>query len=476
MGVLAARLYPKHWRERAGGALWMRLTNEISYLKLAGAMALVGAVAGAALSFPQRYVSAAAIRITPLTNPAEPLNRAEAAMRVGSRAAVLTDLALSRGVLRKAVARFDLYPEERRRIPLEDVMERMRHDLELRPLRAASNDGAAVFQLTFEYPERDRAQAAVHWLASQLEEASAGLNGREEDDWQIWARGLTDREIRAAVLRAPPALGEQVEVLERASMPAPAAGPRRWAFVAAGLGAGLLLGLLAASAIRRPGWMLKMAAFALSGAALAAAASFLIPDRYTSAAVMLIRPPLDAKRWYGARGAVPVAERVRQIADEVLSSGSLAEIILRPSLDLYAKQRRRSSMQSVIAGMRDRDVRIAMRGSPPDCTFEISFTYNDPLTAQMVVRELIDRIMEANFDDIRVRAAGASPEFRSLLECKMGENLEMYLPPTRPEDATSPNRPAIGGTGFAGGIVLGAVVLEIRRRTAMAARPAPSVS
>jgi hypothetical protein len=84
----AANLYPHPWRERYSvefdalledinpgwrefadilrGALTMQMTNATTYLKLAGGLAVAGAIVATALSFtaPGRYVSSAAVQMT----------------------------------------------------------------------------------------------------------------------------------------------------------------------------------------------------------------------------------------------------------------------------------------------------------------------------------------------------------------------------------------------------------------------------
>ena len=94
---LAARLYPQAWRARYGeefealvedaaadwrqlwdvtlGAFAMQLTNGITYLRVAGGLALAGSVLALAAShrMPQRYVSSALVRIVPAVDDNRPL-------------------------------------------------------------------------------------------------------------------------------------------------------------------------------------------------------------------------------------------------------------------------------------------------------------------------------------------------------------------------------------------------------------------
>ena len=80
----------------------------------------------------------------------------------------------------------------------------------------------------------------------------------------------------------PPPVGDVVRVVDPASKPVGAEGPNRFLFLALGLGVGLLLGLFAAFGMRQPHGVRRLVGFGVTGFVLAAAASFLIPNRYTS--------------------------------------------------------------------------------------------------------------------------------------------------------------------------------------------------
>ena len=84
----------------------------------------------------------------------------------------------------------------------------------------------------------------------------------------------------------------------------PKAEPNLMALLVWGLGAGLLLGTLAAALMRLPKLTLQLAAFAFAGCALAGAASFLFSAQYTSSVVMRLTPPIDPKRWYAKEAAM----------------------------------------------------------------------------------------------------------------------------------------------------------------------------
>src|SRR5450759_4715766 len=191
----------------------MQLTTLAADLKLGAAAAIIGAIAAGAISFtmPRRYVSTAMMRIAPRS-----IAKAEAVDRLQEMQGEI----LSRSSLTEIIQRptMDLYRQERAIYPMEDVIEKMRNrDVHIeRGTRAA-------FRMSFEYPDRVKAQAVV--------------------------RELTARSSGYA------------EILTRASLPEKPSQPDRLAIMGIGLGVGLGLGILLAF-LRRRGvkWTLRMAA------------------------------------------------------------------------------------------------------------------------------------------------------------------------------------------------------------------------
>src|SRR5262249_29379057 len=88
-----------------------------------------------------------------------------------------------------------------------------------------------------------------------------------------------------------------------------------------------------------------------------------------------------------------------------LSSHSLAEIIQKPSLDLYPKERRKLPIEDVVQDMRNKYIRISsimdlssQTGRKPTSSFTISFAYTDRYKAQAVVQALVAKFTEHNTD------------------------------------------------------------------------------
>src|SRR5664279_3720000 len=107
-----------------------------------------------------------------------------------------------------------------------------------------------------------------------------------------------------------------------------------------------------------PAAYLKLgAAAAIVGAVAAGAISFTLPRRYVSTAVMRFTPQ-----------AVPAgtawqidyvtSRNLQENLQKILGRSSLAEMIQRPSLDLYREERAIRPTEDVVQDMRTRDLHI----------------------------------------------------------------------------------------------------------------------
>src|SRR5882724_5444505 len=93
----------------------------------------------AAFFLPDTYVSIATIRVVPPQVP-ESFVPANVNMDVQGRVNSLIQLILNRAALANIIVTHNLYPKDRRRIPLDDVIENMRlYDIKCCPLLAAAN-------------------------------------------------------------------------------------------------------------------------------------------------------------------------------------------------------------------------------------------------------------------------------------------------------------------------------------------------
>jgi hypothetical protein len=412
---------------------------------LIAALAVAGMILAMAASFaaPQRYVSSAALRIGGQAD----------ATRIEGIEAVL----LSRWYMTKLITGpLDLYGEERRRMPLEDVILQAQRDIQIRPVAAPSPNDAQTLGIFFTYPGKEKAQAAVREMAAQIVRQNSLVNRVREDTW------------RMAWPLEPMPPGQEVEILSMASLPQRPVSPSRFAFAACGLGAGLLLGLLTAMAIWRPKSTLRVAGFAAAGGALALGLSLFLPETYTSTATLRLDPPsVVPERLVKDVSGGPVAEHIQRLAQEVLSE-DLAPSILKH--DLYPEERVRKPLEEV-AGIMRRDIIIKPLNPPltpqgGSGAFSISFSYPDPLRATDGVNTLVSRFVARNLSEEQARVrATRNAEARFAVDRELGERLEVLDFGRLPEKPASPNRLAIAAAGLALGLLLGALAPRLRRNT-----------
>jgi hypothetical protein len=112
----------------------------------------------------------------------------------------------------------------------------------------------------------------------------------------------------------------------------------------------------------------------VSGLILGIFASFSAPKRYVSTGVVRLETDPEA------------VDRFPRAVSEVLSRGRLSEIIQRPSLELYKKERARVPMADIVEDMR-KDIRI---GRQADGIVEVAFAYSDAAKAEATARALVN--------------------------------------------------------------------------------------
>ena len=140
-----------------------------------------------------------------------------------------------------------------------------------------------------------------------------------------------------------------------------------------------------------------------AGLVLSVVVAFLWPDTYISQAVMRITPQQVPENLIPSVLSTQMAERLNQMQQEILSRTSLQELIQRPALDLYRRQRQRLPLEDIIQDMRNKYIKIQMMETPNNTgerrvasAFLIQFSYSDRYKAQAVVRELVTKFTEQN--------------------------------------------------------------------------------
>src|ERR1019366_4075122 len=122
---------------------------------------LVASVVGVYL-WPDSYVSQAVVKIVPQQVPATMVQSAinqQMSDRINSMAGTI----LSRTTLTTIINSFNLYPRERSRMPIEDVIEEMKKQVQIVPVASPTQgtDHIPAFAVQFSYENRYQAQRVV---------------------------------------------------------------------------------------------------------------------------------------------------------------------------------------------------------------------------------------------------------------------------------------------------------------------------
>jgi hypothetical protein len=316
------------------------------------------------MTIPERYVSTAVIK----TADADPDGINAAAQSVLSRAS-LTRLILDEG----------LYPSERARSPLEEIIEKMRNqDVAIR--KVGVDDFA--FSVSFTGPDAAGAQRTTQRLAASFVDAKVG------------------------------------SLLDPASLPSHPNGPRRSRNIIMGLVTGILAGAIFALFNGLKVWKLA-AALGVAGLAVGVAAAYLLPERYSSMAVI---------RYGGLDGAL-----IDQVVHTVTTPSNLETIVQRFGLypndpDARTKLRENLRFQPI------------QRLRPGVGAMAIQFDYGDKYIAQKVTADVESQLIVLLMDEGIRRGSDVK------------KNIKLVDPPSLGRQPTSPNRPVIEGMGSFVGI------------------------
>jgi hypothetical protein len=335
----------KNWRH----VLKHLFGSRVSIALIAGALSGAGLAGVLALHTPSRYVSSTVVRIPP--------SRSIRDLRV---------MTLSRGSLHDVIEKEGLYGRLLARLPMEDVVDRMRRDVEIQSLNAPD-----LCAIRFVYEDATKVKRVTRDLLDKI--SVPGM----------------------AVINPP-------------DLPARSEHPTRPEITGMGFVGGLLVALLAIGVWRSSRIRLSSAA-ALVGGILAAVISFALPGTYVSMARMAVSsvPPLDR---------VAASNYWMSVSHRALGADSLASIAASPSLSISKDPGK--PMPQVIQELQRR---IDVQPVSSD-EFSIAVTYNDPAKAQAINRELIVRLTEEEFSLYR-RSLAISNE-------PPGEPARMYSRPT----------------------------------------------
>ncbi len=131
-------------------------------------LTLVASVVGVYL-WPDKYDSEAVVKIVPQQVPQNMVQSSitnDLADRINSMATTV----LSRNVLTTIINNYDLYKSERKRLPMEDVVENiMRPDVKIIPIIAGTGDRSVpAFRVQYSYPDRLLANKVVQDIVGRF--------------------------------------------------------------------------------------------------------------------------------------------------------------------------------------------------------------------------------------------------------------------------------------------------------------------
>ncbi len=137
-----------------------------------------------------------------------------------------------------------------------------------------------------------------------------------------------------------------------------------------------------------------------AGLVISCVIAFLLPNTYVSKAVLRISPAQISETLVPSTVSQQMNERIALMQQEILSRTSLSELIQRPTLNLYRRERDSQPLEDIIEQMRTRDIKVTIvnlagQGSRPASAFQIEFAYPDRFKAQAVVQALITRFTES---------------------------------------------------------------------------------
>lgn len=132
---------------------------------------LVASVVGAYL-WPDTYISEGIIKVEPQQLPSN-LVQGVMTQDILDQIQSMTEQIESRAILTNIVTTYNLYPKEKSREPMEDVLTDMQKAIKIEPLGATQNGHTVpAFRVSFSYPDRRQAMKVTEDLISKFIEQS----------------------------------------------------------------------------------------------------------------------------------------------------------------------------------------------------------------------------------------------------------------------------------------------------------------
>lgn len=174
----------------------------------------VGLVAGVVTAFlwPNSYVSSGTIRIVP-PQVSQRLMQSNISEEMTQRISAIYQSLTSRESMKALIQTYNLYPDERKRLPQEDVYEQMRKDINLGPVQSlasrSTNSRINAFSVSYSYSDRRIAQRVCQDLISKFIDESIKARSTQsimtteffKDQYELARRELEDIDQKIMALR-----------------------------------------------------------------------------------------------------------------------------------------------------------------------------------------------------------------------------------------------------------------------------------
>lgn len=133
----------------------------------------------------------------------------------------------------------------------------------------------------------------------------------------------------------------------------------------------------------------------------AIAAAMLLPRKYESAAVLLVQAPALPREIVGQTVDQVVAQRIESIRQQIINRPALIAMIDRNGL--YESERGNTPLSQIVEEMREAITlapeTVAMGGGGSEektIAVRLAFVYEDPVKAQAVAQQLMERVVEVD--------------------------------------------------------------------------------
>ncbi|MGE0463570.1 MAG: GumC family protein [Vicinamibacterales bacterium] len=175
------------------GDLMAALRRRAWWLAVPPVVGLFGALVTSAW-LPNIYEAEVLVAIVPQRVP-DAFVRSTVALRTEERLDAISVQVLSRALLEQIIREHDLYPAERERMPIEDVVEKMRLDIQVAPERPRPGprgpEPLHAFRVRFTYPDA----TLVAEIAQRFGKAFVDQNSRDRDALAVATNDFLETQL-----------------------------------------------------------------------------------------------------------------------------------------------------------------------------------------------------------------------------------------------------------------------------------------